>query len=83
MVAASVEVKTVESTQKLSKSENLSGSTTGSLGKLTIMLSMPCFVSFSVRNVGMGTSTASARVSAFASAYAPLLVRLYHYHRPF
>lgn len=78
MVVVSVVVETVESTEKLSKSENVNGSTTGRLGKLTIMLSMPCFVSFSVRNVGMGTSTASARVSAFASAYAPLLVRLYH-----
>ena len=28
----------------------------------------------SLRNVAMGTSTAWARVSAFASAYAPLLV---------
>ena len=27
-----------------------------------------------LRNVAMGTSTASARLSAFGSAYAPLLV---------
>lgn len=27
-----------------------------------------------LRNVAMGTATASARLSAFASAYAPLLV---------
>ena len=31
-------------------------------------------VPFFHRGIGMGTSTASARVSAFASAYAPLLV---------
>lgn len=39
----------------------------------------------SFRNVGLGTSTAAARVSAFASVYAPLLVRLtldYIFHRP-
>ena len=36
-----------------------------------ISLNYPLLIS---RNVGMGTSTASARVSAFASAYAPLLV---------
>ena len=32
---------------------------------------------FSLRNVAMGTSTAWARVSGFASAYAPLLVRFF------
>ncbi|XP_020605191.1 organic cation transporter protein-like [Orbicella faveolata] len=32
-----------------------------------------------VRNVGMGTSTASARVSAFASAYAPLLLEIHRF----
>ncbi|KAL9979763.1 hypothetical protein ACROYT_G017473 [Oculina patagonica] len=32
-----------------------------------------------VRNVGMGTSTASARVSAFASAYAPLLLEVHRF----
>jgi len=42
-------------------------------GSWLIHIFCPFFV-FSFRNVGMGTSTASARVSAFASAYAPLLV---------
>ena len=39
----------------------------------------PLIIQFPVlpRNVGMGTSTASARVSAFASAYAPLLVSIH------
>ncbi|XP_058972157.2 solute carrier family 22 member 15 [Pocillopora verrucosa] len=32
-----------------------------------------------IRNVGMGTSTASARVSAFASAYAPLLLIVHRF----
>lgn len=32
-----------------------------------------------VRSVGMGTSTASARVSAFASAYAPLLLVVHRF----
>lgn len=32
-----------------------------------------------IRNVGMGTSTASARVSAFASAYAPLLLTVHRF----
>lgn len=32
-----------------------------------------------LRNVGMGTSTASARVSAFASAYAPLLLTVHRF----
>ena len=32
---------------------------------------------FSLRNVAMGTSTAWARVSGFASAYAPLLVSVF------
>lgn len=32
-----------------------------------------------LRNVGLGTSTAAARVSAFASVYAPLLVTIHPY----
>ena len=38
-------------------------------------------ICFSLRTVAMGTSSATARISAFASVYAPLLVSEYLLHR--